>query len=238
MTSMNSGAPEHGITLRNAALIAGFCLLVSAITSPFAEFHVSPRLMVGDDAEQVARNILAHRDLYLAGVFAYLINFVADLVDTWALYVLLRPVNAAVSLLTAWFRLVYTVISVVALQNLATVSRLLITPDDLTASSVAQVKLLLRSFRYEWELAFVFFGIHLVLLGFLVERSKYIPRTLGFLLVINGLGYLVYDVGQYVVPGKNLGFLFVTFFGELLFMLWLLIRGWKIRERSNAGGAR
>jgi hypothetical protein len=130
---MNSADQGHGITLRQAALIAGFGLLVMAATSPFAEFYVFPRLIIRDDVEQTARNILAHQGLYVAGVLAYLINFVGDVVVAWALYVLLRPVNAAVSLLTAWFRLVYTVIAVVALLNLVNALRLLNTPDYLTA---------------------------------------------------------------------------------------------------------
>jgi hypothetical protein len=58
--------------------------------------------------------------------------------------------------------------------------------------------------------------------------STYVPRVLGVLLAIAGLGYAIYDLGPYLLPGRNLGFLFVTFFGELFFMFWLLIRGWKL----------
>ena len=50
------------------------------------------------------------------------------------------------------------------------------------------------------------------------------------LLVINGLGYVVNGVGVYVLPGVSLAYLPVTFFGELVFMVWLLIRGWKLAE--------
>jgi hypothetical protein len=76
----------------------------------------------------------------------------------------------------------------------------------------------------------VIFGIHLVLIGVLIYRSRYIPRLIGILLVINGLGWMIDRLRLYLFPDAPLGFLFITFFGELVFMLWLLIRGWKIQE--------
>jgi apolipoprotein N-acyltransferase len=61
------------------------------------------------------------------------------------------------------------------------------------------------------------------------DGSATVPWILGILLAINGLGWMLNSLGPYVLPKANLGFTFVTFFGELFFMLWLLIRGWKIR---------
>jgi Domain of unknown function (DUF4386) len=95
-------------------------------------------------------------------------------------------------LLAAWFRLVYTAIALFGLSNLAIVFRVLNTPDyrEVFGSSQlhAQVKLLLNSFRYDWSMGLVVFGVHLGLLGYLVYRSSYIPRVIGILLAINGVG--------------------------------------------------
>jgi hypothetical protein len=82
-------------------------------------------------------------------------------------------------------------------------------------------------------MSLVIFGIHLVLLGVLIFRSGYIPRFIGILLVINGLGWMIDRLRLYLFPNAPLGFLFITFFGELVFMFWLLIRGWKIREPAE-----
>ena len=76
----------------------------------------------------------------------------------------------------------------------------------------------------------VLLGIHLGLLGYLVYRSNYIPRILGILLAIAGLGWLIYELNPYLYPDADLGFIMITFFGEPIFMLWLLVRGWKIQE--------
>jgi hypothetical protein len=215
----------EGPTLRQAALIAGFGTLLMAATAPFAEFFVFPKLIVHGDIEQSIRNIIAHRTLYLAGVFGYLINFVCDIVIAWALYILLVPVNRSLSLLAAWFRLIYTAIAVVALFKLVAVFRLLNTPDY----SSAQIRFLLDSFRWDWSTSLMLFDIHLGLLGWLVYRSGYIPRLLGILLAIDALGWLIDGLSPYFYPHAWLGFVSVTSLGELFFMLWLLIRGGKIQ---------
>jgi hypothetical protein len=234
MNSVRSENLSEGVTLRQAALIAGFCYLLSPVVT--VEFSIYPKLVIVGNIEQTVQNISAHGGLFLAAIFGYLITFIEDVVIAWALYILLAPVNRSLSLLTAWFRLVYTAIVLVGWLNLVTVYRLLSTPDYLTAFGSAplhaQVKLLLNSFRYDWSISLVIFGIHLVLLGYLIHRSGYIPRIIGILLVIDGLGWVIDSLRPYLYPNAPLGFLFVTFFGELIFMLWLLIRGWKIGGES------
>jgi hypothetical protein len=233
---MNSANHGEGLTLRQAAVIAGFGYLLSPVTT--AEFSIMPKLVIPGNIEQTVQNIVAHERLFAVAILCYLITFIEDVVLAWALYVLLVPVNRALSLLTAWFRLVYTAIAIVGVLNLFTVYRLLNTPDYLTAFGApqlhAQAKLLLNSFRYDWSLSLVIFGIHLVLLGYLIYRSGYIPRVIGVLLVIDGLGWVIDSLQPYFYPNAHLGFIFITFFGELVFMLWLLIRGWKIQLSSSA----
>jgi hypothetical protein len=170
--------PHEGVTLRQAAMIAAFGVLLS-LGVPVAEFIVRPMLIVPGNIEETIRSIGANHGLFVGSMFAYFIAFVGDVVVAWALYVLLAPVNRAVSLLTAWFRLIFAVIALGALLNLATVFRILNSPDSLSAFGPeqlnAQVLLLLSSFQWEWGLGMALFGIHLGLLGYLVYRSGYIP---------------------------------------------------------------
>jgi len=239
VSSTNPANHDEGITLRQAALIAGFGYLIMPVA--YAEFSIYPKVVIPGHIEQTAQNIVVHGRLFVAAILCYLITFISDVVIAWALYVLLVPVNRSVSLLTAWFRLVYTAIALFGLLNLVTVFRLLNTPDYLTAFGSqqlhAQVNLLLNSFRYDWSMSLVIFGIHLGLLGYLIYRSGYIPRIIGILLAINGLGWLIDSLRPYLYPNAHLGFIFITFFGELIFMLWLLVRGWKIQEPTVPYGA-
>jgi hypothetical protein len=99
----------------------------------------------------------------------------------------------------------------------------------------AQVALLLHSFRYDWNMGLTIFGLHLCLVGGLIYRSSYIPKIIGVLLVINGLGWIVSRLQPYLYPNAHLGFVFITYFGEVVFLLWLLIMGWRIAERTIPG---
>lgn len=230
---MNAGM---GMTLRQAALVAAFTSFVPLLLGgvPFAEFYIFAKLIVPGDTAETARNILANRGLFLVGVLAHLLTFIADVVLAWAFYVLLVPVHRALSMLMAWFRLVYTAVALGGLMHLVTAFRLLddgVYLEEFGAEQLhAQVEVLIMSFKYEWSLSIVIFGIHVALLGYLVARSGYIPRILGVLLVIAGLGYLLNYLRPYLYPDLDTSFLFVTFFGELVFAFWLLVRAWRIPE--------
>ena len=224
-------------SLRIAALIAGLALLTMVVAAPYAELFVYPKLVVPGNTAETVKNIIANKALFISAIFAYLATFICDLLAAWALYILLKPVNESLSLLTAWFRLVYTVIAIVALLNLVTVSRILDNSDYLTVFKPdqlnAEVMLSLRAFRYGFHFGIIFFSIHLGLLGYLVFRSKYIPRIMGVFLIISGLGYLMTSLKPFLFPNVNVDFAMYTFYGELIFMLWLLIRGSRIQESNT-----
>jgi hypothetical protein len=223
---------HYGITLRQAAVIAGLGYLLSPVS--YAEFTLYPKLVIPGHIDQTVHNIAAHPASFVAIILCYLVTFMEDIVLAWALYVLLAPVNRALSLLAAWFRLVYAGVALVGLTNLVAAYRMVTTPEYLTLFGAgplqAQVYLLLHTFRYDWSYSLIVFSIHLVLLGILIFRSGYIPKIIGILLIIDGLGWLIDSLQPYLYPNAQLGFLFITFFGELIFMAWLLIAGWRIKE--------
>ncbi len=223
------------ISLRNAALIAGVSILVMVIAAPFAELYMYPKLVISGDASQTTKNILANMGLFRAGILCYVITFICDILAAWALYILLKPVNDNISQLTALFRLVYTIIALVALVNLVIVLQLLNTNTTLSIFKqdqlYNQVMLSLISYSNAFHFGILFFGIHLGLLGYLVYKSSYIPKILGLLLVIAGLGYLANGLKPFLFPAINIDFAVYTFYGELFFMFWLLIKGSKIKEQ-------
>jgi hypothetical protein len=221
-----------GLTLRQAALIAGLGYLLDPVT--YAEFTLWPKLVIPRHIDQTVANITAHHGAFLAMFFCYFINFIGDIVIAWALYALLAPVNPAVSLLAALFRWVYAGVAIVATFNLAIVYRMVTTPEysQLFGAQplAAQVDLLLHSFRYDYSMGLTIFALHLVLLGGLIYRSSYIPKWLGLILVIDGLGWIVTPLQPYLWPNANLDWVIITAFAELVFMLWLLIWGWRIKD--------
>lgn len=234
----SAAAVEVDLSLRQAALVAGLGLLIMAVAAPFAEFFVYAKLVVPGDAAATVHNLQSHSGLLRAGLVSYLLVFICDILVAWALYVLLLPVHRSLSLLTAWFRLVYTAVAFFALAKLATVYRLLhgsqYAADFGAAQLQAQVQLLLDAFRYEWGMGLILFGIHLLLLGYLVYRSGYIPKWLGIVLAAAGLAWVIYELSPFLYPDVGLGFLMIVFAGELVFMVWLLLRGRTIRDGDAA----
>ncbi len=228
---------KNQISLRSAALIAGISILIMAIAAPFAELYVFPKLLVRGNPAETTKNIIENDSLFRAATLGYLITFICDVLASWALYVLLKPVNKSLSLLTSWFRLIYTVIALVALTNLISILKILNTPDFITAIEPdnlnVQIQLSLKAFKNDWYFGIIFFALHLVLLGYLVLKSDYIPRILGVLLIIAGLGYLLNGIKPILLPHINTDFATFTFYGELIFMFWLLIKGSKIKTSQS-----
>ena len=206
-------------------------MLIMTVAVP-AEFFIFPRLIHYADMGQTAADIAAHRGLYFLGVFDYLINFICDIVIAWAFYILFVPVSRSLSLLAAWFQLVYVAVALVAWLKVLTVFRLATNPDYLTLFGSdqlhAQMRLLLSSWRSDWSASLIIFACHLILLGYLMYRSGYVPKIIGILYVIDGLATVIDKLNPYLFPTVQLGFLFPIFFFEWIFMIWLLIAGWRL----------
>ena len=203
-----------------AALTAGVAIFVMAIAAPFAELYVYPKLVIPGNAPDTLKNIVAIKQLF--------ITFICDIIAAWALYIFLKPVNENLSLLAAWFRLIYTIIGLVAFLNLVGISHLLNSTGQAAprepGQSYTQVMLYLTAFKSSWSFGILFFSIHLVIFGYLVFRSGYIPWILGILLMISGSGYLLTALKPLLLPGIQTDFAVYTFYGELVFMLWLIIK--------------
>ena len=227
---MNEGEIVRSPRLRQAAIIT-IVGNVMAWGVPFASFYVLPKLFVADDAAKTSENILAHQGLFVAAIFAFLINFVGDVVSAWGLYLFLRPVNASISMFVAWLRVVFAAIGIAILLNLVTAHRLLSRPKSLTALGQdqlnAQVHVAIGSFLSQFAFSLIVFGVYLMMLGWLVYRSGYVPKWLGIVLAIDGAGWIVMESGPYLLPGVDLGFLFVATIGELILLVWLI--GWGTR---------
>ena len=225
------------ISLRKAALIAGLTILIMALVAPFAELFAFPKLFDSESPAQTVHNIIGNKALLISVIFSYLLTFSGDIVVSWALYILLAPVNKHLSLLTALFRLLFSFIALAALLNLVTVFQLLNINESLALPAQtqlnAQVMLCFKTFRSDYHFGIIFFSIHLIMLGYLVIKSDYIPKLMGVVLVISGLGYLTDSLKPFLFPNFNSGFITITFFGELIFMLWLLIKGFKIEHKYD-----
>lgn len=204
-----------------AALLAGVGLAVMTVVAPIANFGLIQGLVVAGDPSATARNIASSSGTFRLGIAGLVLVAVVDVIVALALYVYLKPASQRLSLLAALLRVVYAGMFGVAINELVTVAQL-----AGTAGSANAVMMHVEAFQSRWDLALGLFGVHLVVLGALIFRAR--PRYLGILVVVSGLGYLVDGVGKALSSSYSLDVALFTFFGEVVLMFWLLIKGWRV----------
>jgi len=226
----------NDISLSTSAIIAGVGLALMSILAPIANFSILQELIVPDDATKTVSNIIASEGLFRIGICCFLIVVILDIIVAWALYVFLKPVNKSLSLLTAWFRMVYATILGVVLIYLINVLQLVNGTDYLTAIETnqlqTQIMLSLSTFTLGWEFGLIIFGFHLLLLGYLIFKAGYMRKILGILIMLASMGYLIDGFGRLLSSNYNVSIAMFTFIGEVILIFWLLIKGRKIKEAN------
>ena len=210
--------------IHTASTTAGIALLLVALLAAFGEVVVVGRLLVDGDAAQTAANLAHSQTLVRLGIASLLVVAALDIVVAWALFTVFEPVSSRLSMLAAWFRLAYAAIFAVAIAQLVGMLRLLPHPKGLAAQVLAGV----QAYEDIWAVGLVLFGVHLILLGVLAWRASYAPTILGILLVVAGLGYAVDGFGVVLVAGYGANVAAFTFVGEVVLIVWLLVRGRRI----------
>jgi hypothetical protein len=226
---------------QGVARSAGLLYLAIIVLGLTGELVVCSGIVAAGDAAATAANIRAAEGLFRFGFVADSIMLLADIALAVLLYVLLRPVNRTLALMAMCFRLVQAAIiggnllhyhaALLALAGPA--YGLAFPPEQLAA--VAALFLDLHSHGY--DLALLPFGINCLLLGYLVYRSGFLPRTLGVLLSAAGVVYLVGSYTRFLFPAQVEAvapIYLVAIVAESAMCLWLLLRGvnvqaWKQR---------
>ena len=224
--------------MRSASITAGVALLLMSVVAIFGNVVAIDGLLAEGDAAQTVSNIAASQGLFRLGIASLIVVIGLDVVVAWALYRVFSPVSASLSMLAAAFRLVYSGVFMVAVAQLLGVVRLLSDDSSLALLGAeqlnAQAMVGITAFNDIWYAGQFLFGVHLLLLGYLAYRSGYLPRVLGVLLVISGLGYAADSLGAVLSQGSWTDITSFTFIGEFLLALWLVIRARHIAVRTSA----
>jgi len=222
------------------ARLAGFLYLLVVPLGIFG-LVVSSTLIVSGDPAATAGNIMASERLFRLGIVSDMLAAIAMLLVVLVLYPLLKPVNRNLALLMVAFLLVGVPISLLNKVNQFAYLQLLSGVDFITGFTTEQLQTLafvfLRLHSRGANIAFIFWGLWLLPLGYLVFKSGFLPKILGLLLIISCFGYLINSFAIFLGYSVNIGL--VSAVGELLFIFWLLIKGvnveqWKKRALESA----
>lgn len=232
-----SSSDERIPIIKNAR-IAGILYLIIFLVYPLSAFIGKAGIVVPGDAAATVANIISSTNLFRLGIAGEVVIFLVEIVMAGILYELLKPANPAMSLAMAFSRLAEAVIQAVNLLPSILALILVSGVGYLTVFEASQleamVMLFLGSFDYLILVWGFPFGLHLLLLGYLVHKSDLFPRILGILLVLAGIGYLLQSFGAFLAPQLDqimeTVVLILAIPGELAFTLYLLIKGVKSQK--------
>jgi len=238
-------ATEKGNSIQGAARIAGVLILIMAVIAPFSMLYIPSTLIVPGDAATTANNLLASQSLFRLGIASDLVVLLLEILITVLLYVIVRPVSKTLALVAGASRLVMTVIQGVNVLNHFLALLFVGGAGYLTVFEAGQLQALVLLFLNAhqsviliWGLAF---GLHLSVLGYLIYKSRYIPKFVGVLLVAASFCYFIQSFGNILFPNNEATFAMVGFLSivEIALPLWLLIKGvnaeqWKKRVLESA----
>jgi hypothetical protein len=216
------------------ARVAAFVFLIIFFLGMFTELFIRPGMIVPGDAAATVRNIAASEALFRLSLVSDLLRQALLILLPLILYKLLKPVNKTIAALMVIFALACVPISMLNELNHLAVLLLASGAGYLTAFKADQVNALVMLFldlrKYGTFLPQIF-SFWVLLLGYLVFKSGFLPRILGILLMLAGLCYTVSAVLFFLFPNFDaMIFGLFAFIGESLFYLWLLIKGVKDQE--------
>lgn len=213
---------------RRMARIAGVFEALEGLASAFGEVVILGRLVVSGNAAATAANLLAHQSLFWLGFGLSVAGVAFHTIWVGLFYVLFRPVNRTLSLVTAFVGLVVCAMQAVTALLYLAPWLVLQNANRAGAYTPGQVQglayVFVRLNSYAFDVDLIFFGLWCALTGYLIFRSKFLPRVLGILLAIDGLGWMMYVYPPYA-------FLIFPFIGtasaiaEIPLQLWLIIMG-------------
>jgi len=218
---------------RKTARMAGFFYLMFIITFVSASI-VRSRLIVFGDAATTANNILSAQGLFRIGFVTELVSAVFFVLAAWALYVLLKPVNKNLALLFLLLNLGGVAVECINALNLFAALQFFNGANYLNVFQTGQLQAMAMSFLNSYTNGFmitqIFFSTWLLPLGYLVYKSRFLPRLLGILLILDFFAILSWFLQFFLLPDYGIlsyPGLAISFIAEFSISLWLLIKAVK-----------
>lgn len=219
-------------TTQRIARIAGWIYLLFAIVSAFSFLYVPSTVFVSGNATATANNIMSSEFLYRVGVLGSYLSQVLFVFLVLTLYRLFKAVDPMPALLMLTLVSIAVAITFVILVNRLVPLVLLGGADYLSVFARPQLEAWayasLRFYSQGSQASTMLWGLWLFPFGLLVIRSRFIPRLLGILLYIAGVGYVLNSFTALLLPHYLSVVSQITtpmIIGELPIILWLLIMG-------------
>ena len=228
----NASTNAHAMPSQaRAARLAGYGILLAAVLAILANVSAVDLMVVPGDGAATVENVASNATLFRIGLVGFGLLVLLDVVLSGALYVFFRRVSQPLAALAAAARLAYAAIGAVAGAHLAVALRLVTAPEAFGLAQGAvesQTMLSLAAFESTLHLGFLFYALHLLVIGYLALRSGFMPRLLGHLLVGASLGHAIDGFARLTLPAdvygdaNSIAVLLTAVVAQLWFAFWLI----------------
>ncbi|MEO0337996.1 MAG: DUF4386 domain-containing protein [Bacteroidota bacterium] len=200
---------------RKAAMLVGMAFISSVFLVTIVDDFLLANFVVPGDIQALANDIKANRKFFAFAVIGYLIVLALDSIIAVALYVVLKPASKYLATLTAWLRLLYALVLVVGVLALAL--------QMVDVDNYASIKLV----------GYVFFALHIFLLGYTAFKSGYMPKVLGLLLMLTAFTYTVFFIDFNLSASLMVSIMLIMALAELSLSIWLMVKRKSLPENNG-----
>ncbi len=174
--------------MNRAARLTGLAYLGIAVSAFVGTLWIRPQLYAAGDAVATAANLVAHEGLARVGIAADITMVLTQCLAALYFFKLFRGVSLFAAGSLAAFAFMNGVVGLVSVTfSAAALTEAL----GGAASAPANTLVLYRLTDAVWDAGQVFFGLWLIPMGWLVLRSGFASRVLGWLLIVGGVGYII-----------------------------------------------
>lgn len=228
------------ISVKTYSRTVGIFLILTMLGGWFGEVQIPSRFLTGN-AATTAHQLRHNEGLFRLGFAAYLVEAFSDLVLAWLFYVLLKPVDRNLALLSAFFGLVSMSLFAVTKMFYFSAPVFLEGSRYLTGFSPEQhdglATVFLSLYGRLSGLFMLFYGTAWIIRGYLTFKSGYLPRVLGALMVAAGVGFFAKNMTKVLVPAYSLDILLAPMFLNVVALaIWMLVKGVD-RDKWNRAAA-
>lgn len=217
--------------MKQLGKISGIAYVMIFLAGFYANFAVLESLIDSSNPSINTANFINKHSQFRNGLIGFIVMLFFDLVLVWSLFGITKSISKNTSYIASFFRLLHALLFGFALFKLGEIYQLTFNVSNST-NLQNNVSELLFDFDTLWTVGLLFFGIHLILLGYLAIKSTFIPKTLGLLLILAALGYIIDGLAKLYMSNYidyndvfEVIVLMPSVIGEFSFTVWLLIKG-------------
>jgi len=187
-------------------VIVGTAFVVSVVIVTVVDDGLLANFVVPGDRAALARDMAAEPRIFRLASALYLLVLMLDAIIGLALYVVLRPAGRRLAMAAGGLRLLYAGMLMIGVLGLAL--------RWLGIDGFAAIK----------DAGYVVFALHILVLGYAVFRSGYIPKLLGAMLIVAAVTYSIFFVDMPLPSGAAVLAMLTMAGAELALSLWLLVK--------------